>query len=192
MYASWNARGRERTVDDLIDEVNSYPTRFCVLTGGEPMLAKNIHILAKRLVDCGKHLTVETSATILPQGIDCSLASISPKLNNSTPGKEVSVRVRRRHETLRLQPDIIREWIDHYDCQLKFVICSSADIPEVMEFLDSLDRKIAPEKVLLMPEGVDVTAFATVADTIITACKDNGFRYCDRLHIRLYGNKRGR
>jgi 7-carboxy-7-deazaguanine synthase len=156
------------------------------------MLAKGIHDLAKRLVDGGKHVTIETAATIPPRGVSCSLASISPKLTNSTPGMDISVAVRRRHEARRLQPDVIRDWIDHYDYQLKFVVCSSSDIAEVIDLLDKLDRSIAPEKVLLMPEGVDTNAFSNVTDHVIAACQEHGFRFCDRLHIRLYGNKRGR
>jgi len=62
----------------------------------------------------------------------------------------------------------------------------------VIALLDALDRSIAPEKVLLMPEGVDAAAFVNVTDNVIAACKEHGFRYCDRLHIRLYGNIKGR
>jgi 7-carboxy-7-deazaguanine synthase len=192
MYASWHARGSERTIDSLIEEVHLHPTRFCVITGGEPMMAKGIHDLAKRLINSGKHVTIETAATITPRGVSCSLASISPKLTNSTPGVDTSVAVRRRHEALRLQPDVIRDWIDHYNYQLKFVISSRLDIDEVTDVLDRLDRDIAPEKVLLMPEGVDADALSRAADHIIAACKEHGFRFCDRLHIRLYGNRRGR
>jgi len=191
MHASRRSRGRERTVESLVEEVHRYPTRFCVITGGEPMVAKGIHDLAKRLVDGGRHVTIETAATVPPGGISCTLASISPKLTNSTPGMDISDAVRRRHEARRLKPDVIRDWIDHYDYQLKFVVCSSTDITEVIDLLDTLDRSIAPEKVLLMPEGVDTAAFSNVTDHVIAACKEHGFRYCDRLHIRLYGNMRG-
>jgi 7-carboxy-7-deazaguanine synthase len=156
------------------------------------MLAKGMHDLAKRLVDGGMHVTIETAGTVLPRGISCSLASLSPKLRNSTPGTEIPVAARRRHEARRLKPDVIREWIDHYDYQLKFVVCSSSDIAEVIALLDELDRSIAPDKVLLMPEGVEDAALATQADQIIAVCKAHGFRYCDRLHIRLYGHTQGR
>ena len=192
MYASRHARGSEWTIDSLVEEVHRYPTRFCVITGGEPMLAEGIHGLAKRLVDGGRHVTIETAATVPPGGISCTLASLSPKLKNSTPGMDISDAVRRRHEARRLKPDVIRDWIDHYDCQLKFVVCSGSDIAEVIDLLDTLDRSIAPEKVLLMPEGIDTAAFSNVTDHVIAACKEHGFRYCDRLHIRLYGNTRGR
>ncbi len=191
-YASQHARGSERTIDSLVEEALRHPTRFAVITGGEPMLTKGVHDLAKRLVDRGKHVTIETAATIAPSGISCSLASLSPKLKNSTPGMDTPVAVRRRHEARRLKPDVIREWIDHYDYQLKFVVCSGSDVAEVIALLDALGRCIAPEKVLLMPEGVDADAIANVADHAIAACKEHGFRYCDRLHVRLYGQTRGR
>jgi 7-carboxy-7-deazaguanine synthase len=191
-YASGHARGSERTIDSLVEEVHCYPTRFCVITGGEPMLANGIQELATRLVEGGKHVTIETAATLAPDGISCTLASLSPKLKNSTPGITISETVRRRHEARRIKPDVIRDWIDHYDYQLKFVVCSGSDIAEVIDLLGTLDRGVAPEKVLLMPEGIDASAFSHVTDHVIAACKEYGFRYCDRLHIRLYGHTRGR
>jgi len=191
-YALRQDQGFERTIDSLVEEVDHYPTRFCVITGGEPMLARDIHTLAKRLVDAGKHVTIETAATIPPRGIICSLVSLSPKLSNSTPSADVSSASRRRHEMQRLQPDVIRDWIDGYDYHLKFVICSSSDIEEMINLLNSLNRSIAPEKVLLMPEGVDASAHTTSTDIVAAACKENGFRFCDRLHIRLYGNQKGK
>jgi len=191
-YAARGARGQERTVENLVEEVHRYPTRFCVLTGGEPMLAGGIRDLAQRLVGSGRHVTIETAATIPPGGIACSLASLSPKLTNSLPGNDVSDAVRRRHDARRRQPDVIREWIDHYDYQLKFVVCSGSDVAEVIDLLEALNRSVAPERVLLMPEGTDAAGFAAVTDDVIAACKAHGFRYCDRLHIRLYGHERGR
>ncbi|MHB8091791.1 MAG: 7-carboxy-7-deazaguanine synthase QueE [Syntrophales bacterium] len=191
-YAARQARGEERTIDSLVAEVHRYPTRFCVITGGEPMLAEGIHELAKRLVACGRHVTIETAATLAPDGIACSLASLSPKLSNSTPDVGVSEAVRIRHEAQRLQPDALRDWIDHYNYQLKFVVCSPSDIDEILDLLEKLGRNIPPERVLLMPEGVEPASLTRAAENIIPACKEHGFRFCDRLQIRLYGNKRGR
>jgi 7-carboxy-7-deazaguanine synthase len=190
-YASWDSEGREMTVDEVLNLTTSHATRFCVITGGEPMLAKGIHTLAQRLAAADKHITIETAATTPPDGIACSLASLSPKLGNSTPGSDVSATLRERHETLRLQPDVIRAWIDNYDYQLKFVISSGSDVEEVVALVARLDREIPPEKVLLMPQGVDSEALSSVADLVVAACKEHRFRFCDRLHLRLFGNKRG-
>lgn len=190
-YAARFADGEERAIDSLVAEICRYPTRFCVITGGEPMLARGIHVLAQRLVACGRHVTIETAATFPPNGIACTLASLSPKLANSTPDAGVAAAVRTRHEVQRLQPDVLRDWIDHYDYQLKFVVCSPADIAEILALLEKLERSIPPERVLLMPEGVASVSLTNAVEEIIAVCKEHGFRFCDRLHIRLYGNKRG-
>jgi 7-carboxy-7-deazaguanine synthase len=190
-YASWDPEGSELSIDEILGETATYPTRFWVVTGGEPMLAKGVHDLAERLIEGGKHVTIETAATIPPKGIACSLASLSPKLSNSTPGEEVPAAVRRRHEQHRLRPDVIRDWMAHYDCQLKFVVCSGSDIDEVVDLLAAVELTIQPEKVFLMPEGVDAASLDAMTDLVVSACKQHGFRFCDRLHIRLFGNKRG-
>jgi len=42
-----------------------------------------------------------------------------------------------------------------------------------------------------MPEGVDSASLTNAGESVIAVCKEYGFRFCDRLHIRLYGNRRG-
>jgi len=190
-YAFLRAQGKEKSIASLVEEAFRHPTRYCVLTGGEPMLAAGIYALAQALVNGGRHVTIETAGTTAPRGIACSLASLSPKLSNSTPGQEVSADARRRHEARRLRPDALREWLTHYDCQLKFVVSSPADVGEVVAFLEKLDVRLAPEKVFLMPEGTDVASLGQVTDLLVATCKQYGFRFCDRLHIRLFGNRRG-
>src|SRR5438067_9132328 len=66
-YASWSPEGEEMSVDAILDRVLGYPAaRHCVLTGGEPMLAKGIHELAAKLRELGKHITIETAGTLPP------------------------------------------------------------------------------------------------------------------------------
>ncbi len=190
-YALWEAVGKEITIEKIVETASGYPTRFYVITGGEPMLDQDIHDLCKQLSDYGKHITIETAATLPPKGITCSLASLSPKLSNSIPGDDVPVALRHQHERTRLNPDVIRAWLDQYEYQLKFVICSDSDIAEMLGLLMHLDRTIPSDRVLLMPEGVDSSALDESTNIIISACKKYGFRFCDRLHIRLFGNKRG-
>ncbi len=47
-YASWNPEGDEMTVDELVEKVTSFPARHVVLTGGEPLVAKEMPELARR------------------------------------------------------------------------------------------------------------------------------------------------
>ena len=190
-YASWTPEGSESTIDEITAQVDGYPARYVVLTGGEPMVAREIHELARRLKAMGKHITIETAATILPEGIPCDLASLSPKLSNSTPDATIAGAWRDRHEKRRLQPDIIRDWIQHYNYQLKFVVASEIDLEEVHDLLATVGAEIAPAKVLLMPEGMDQAVLRQRSLWLVEVCKRHGYRYCDRLHISLFGNTKG-
>jgi 7-carboxy-7-deazaguanine synthase len=190
-YASWEPEGTQIALDILAEKVLAYPCRHVVLTGGEPMIARDIHPLAARLREAGRHITIETAATIEPGGIACDLASLSPKLANSRPDQRFSEDWRQRHETIRLQPSIIRQWIDNYSYQLKFVVTSESDLREIEDLIQQIDRPIPPENLLLMPEGVDTETLQARETWLARICLQRGFRYCPRLHIALYGNVRG-
>ena len=178
-------------IEEIAAKVEEYACLHVVLTGGEPMVAKGIHQLAARLKELGKHITIETAATILPEDIACDLASLSPKLSNSTPDEEMAGAWRDRHEKRRLQPQVIRDWIQNYNYQLKFVIASENDLEEIRELLSAVGADITPTKILLMPEGTDVGTIRKRSLALIDICKRHGYRYCDRLHIHLFGNTKG-
>lgn len=191
-YASWNPEGNEMSIPDILTEVAKYPARHCVLTGGEPMVAKGIHELADGLRGAGMHITIETAGTVRPDGIACDLASLSPKLAHSTPppgafGEGWS----RKHEALRLQPEVLLEWMRSYPFQWKFVVTGTRDLSEIDELLAAVDVEIPGWKIQLMPEGTDAETLRTRAPELVELCKQRGFRFCDRLHIHLFGNTKG-
>jgi 7-carboxy-7-deazaguanine synthase len=191
MYASWEPEGKEMSVDQILTQVMQHPARHCVLTGGEPMVAKGIRDLAQALRAAGRHITIETAATVAPEGIACDLASLSPKLSHSAPDGRLPEAWRQKHEALRLQPAVIREWTDHYAFQLKFVVSTPADIEEIQSLLQRVNPGIPPEKILLMPEGTSADELRGRSETLVALCKRYGYRYCNRLQIELFGHTRG-
>jgi 7-carboxy-7-deazaguanine synthase len=190
-YASWHPEGRSMTVEAVVAEVIRHPARHVVLTGGEPMVAPEIHALAAALRELGRHITIETAATIAPGDIACDLASLSPKLLNSAPDPLKHGAWRRKHEALRWQPGVVRAWLDAYPCQLKFVVAQPGDVDEIEGMLAQLQRDVPRHKVLLMPEGTTAGILRQRALWLADLCKQRGFRYAHRLQIELYGNKRG-
>lgn len=191
-YASWTPEGETLSVDALVAAVLRQPCEHAVLTGGEPMIAPELPELAARLRAAAKHITIETAGTIAPNGIACDLASLSPKLAHSTPQPgEIAEGWRERHEKLRLQPEIIGEWMAGYDYQLKFVASEERDLEEIEELLARLPVRPARHKVLLMPEGTDLATLESRRPFLVEACKTRGFRYCERLHVALFGHTRG-
>ena len=48
-----------------------------------------------------------------------------------------------------------------------------------------------PARVILMPEGVDREILRERSVWLAEVCKREGFRFSPRLHVELYGNRRG-
>ena len=191
-YASWKPEGENVTINDLLDKVCSYPARHVVISGGEPMIAKGIEEFTHLLKESGKHITIETAGTISPNGIQCDLASLSPKLSDSTPKEgDINKEWIDRHESKRLDYNILNEWVNSYNFQLKFVVSKEEEIKEIQNVISRIEGKILPEKVLLMPEGIDSDTLRSRYDLLIDLCKENGYRFCNRLHIDLFGNTPG-
>ena len=191
-YASWNPEGEPRSVPQIVAEVEGHPAaRHVVLTGGEPMIAKDIRVLASEIKSTGRHITIETAATIAPEGIVCDLASLSPKLLNSAPDPVEHAVWRKKHEATRWQPEVVRAWIDRYPYQFKFVVARPEDVDELEHMLAALQREIPRHKVLLMPEATSLEKMRSRANWLGELCKNRGYRYAHRLHIELYGNRRG-
>jgi 7-carboxy-7-deazaguanine synthase len=183
-YTSWQPEGVELSIAQILDEVRAHPARHVVVTGGEPMIAPDILPLTSQLRDAGLHITIETAGTVF-KPVACDLMSISPKLANSTPEGAF----RAQHERLRIQPDVLAELIARYDYQLKFVIARSDDLAEVRELVGKLGADIG--RVVLMPEGIDPAVLRERALWLAEICKEEGYRFSPRLHVDLWGSKRG-
>lgn len=196
-YASWRPEGTERSPAELVSEAQLHSGRHAVLTGGEPMIAPELPALAEGLRAAGFHITIETAGTVPPPpGLACDLASISPKLKNSTPSVEkAGTGWATRHEANRHRPDAILAWLKNgYAFQLKFVVADPADLGEIDTLLAELAASggtIPPHKILLMPEATTLETMRARSAWLGEACKTRGWRYAHRLHVELYGNQRG-
>lgn len=188
-YTSWSPEGETMTVDEILRRAQAYDSKHVVLTGGEPMIAPEVGALTERLRSAGYHVTLETAATVW-QDVSCDLASISPKLSNSTPWDRDDGRWAKTHESLRINYEVIRKLMALNDYQLKFVVQDPADLAEIDEVLSQVGD-YDPAAVQLMPEGTTVEELAGRKAWLVEICKRRGFRYCPRLHIELFGNTRG-
>lgn len=188
-YASWDPRGDMHSLDSIVKMAAESNLRHVVLTGGEPMLAKQSVELCRLLRASGRHLTIETAGTI-ERDVECDLMSISPKFASSTPDSDQHPRWNQLHQQRRMPLDTMRRLIDAApDYQLKFVVDSPADYDELVEVVESLAAE--PDDVWVMPQGSTIEAMEQAAEWLEPWCQSQGYQYCDRMQIRWYGNRRG-
>jgi len=188
-YTSWRPEGRGWNVKAILREVHKYPAHHVVVTGGEPLLAPEIEELATELKRAGAHITIETAATIF-KPVACDLISMSPKLAHSTPWKREKGKFAKMHEERRLNFGVLRKFLEGYDYQLKFVVERRQDFTEIRDLLDQLvgvDRA----RVLVMAQGKTSEEVRRKAKWIVELCKEHGYGFTPRLHIDLFGNRRG-
>jgi len=185
-YTSWHPEGTEIPLPSLLAQTAAMTSPHLVLTGGEPLLVPDTVPLTRELKTQGFVITIETAGTVF-RPVTADLMSISPKLKNSTPW---GTAWEQRHAARRHRPEVIRQLTTDYDYQLKFVIDSPADIEEVEQWLQEFEH-IAPEKVYLMPQGVEQEILAPKMSWLKTAARERGWQVTPRLHIELFGNTRG-
>lgn len=188
-YTSWSPEGTEMSVAEIVAQVRQHAAaRHVVLTGGEPMIAPEIVALTEQLSARRYHVTIETAGTVFQQ-VQCHLMSISPKLSNSTPVDREGGRWAAQHDRLRIQPTVLKDLCGTYPHQLKFVVMNPSDLEEIKSLTTIIDT--SPETVVLMPEGRDAATLRERSLWIAEACKKYGYRFSPRLHVDLWGDRRG-
>ena len=167
---------------------SSQATRHVILTGGEPMMQRDIVELCAALNVAKFHITMETAGTI-DHKLDCDLMSISPKLSNSDPEVVRAGEWLEKHQQARHRPEVVRKLIQRHQYQLKFVVSQPEDLNEILAYLDAV-ADFDPKRVLLMPEGIKQDDLDQREQWLAPLCEQHGFNLCRRLHIAWYGNKR--
>ena len=187
-YASWEPEGDELMLGTVLADVRSRWATHVVVTGGEPMIVPMISLLTRRLKELEQHITIETAGTVY-QPVTCDLMSISPKLANSTPHRREGGKWAAQHDRLRYQPEVLKRLMGEYPYQLKFVVSAEDDLQEIEAIVQ--DTGADRSRVMLMAEGTSVETIYERAAWIVEICKRERFRYSPRLHIDLWGDKRG-
>lgn len=165
-------------------EIARFPCRRLVLTGGEPLLQQEGWLEVLHALPGGPSawtVEVETNGTRIPdETFEAAVSqfNVSPKLANS--GMPAS---------LRLKDDALACFAASPKAWFKFVLAAQEDAEEIVEI--QRRHQIASERILVMPEGRNALALDRHAPAVAAACLAHGWRFCDRLHIRLWGEKRG-
>lgn len=171
----------EQSVADVARRVNEATSRRLVLTGGEPMLQQRAlrELFARLAPDVV--VEVETNGTIALEPETLSRVNqwnVSPKLANAGDP-----------EHFRIRPEVLATLRDSRRAFLKLVVSSEADFIEA----DALIARLAwpSERVLFMPMASDREQLRERSFAVAEAARVRSHRFSSRLHLELWGGRRG-
>jgi organic radical activating enzyme len=180
-------KGRVKSFENIFNEEQIYYLAHgahLVITGGEPLMHQNTIILFLNWFRNNYKFTpiieIETNGTIIPYPIlldKVDYWNVSPKLPNS--GMSFNRRVN----------EVACNTIQTYGRKkiFKFVISKEEDLIPMLEEYNF----IQPSNIMLMPAGDSVESLAITRKLVVELCKQNQYRFSDRLHISIWNKKTG-
>ena len=171
----------ESDTDAVLERVRRFKARNIVITGGEPLLQRHaLAPLAQALRAEGYRLEIETNGTVPPGDLAGLIDqwNVSPKLAHS--GNEGLATIR---------PAVLAAFAAEANAWFKFVIDSPEDIDRVRELANQ--HGIRDDRIILMPQGRTRAELEARSAWLADACAAAGYRFSSRLHILLWGDKRG-
>ncbi len=183
---TWDARRYDlatelqtRSLNGLRDELRLRAPTNLVVTGGEPLLQADA--LAALLPELPHRVEVETAGTLWPtEALRARVAqwNVSPKLASSG-----------NPEGKRRMDDVLLGFAGLERAIFKLVIADHTDLAEARALVAAL--ALDPERIWLMPEGTTPERLAERGRWLADVCAAEGFRLGTRLHVFLWGDRRG-
>jgi 7-carboxy-7-deazaguanine synthase len=176
---TWDAAGgREVDLDQIWAEALELGTApMLVVTGGEPLEHRASTRCSTRRVERWERVEVETSGIAPPPLTHPRLHyNVSPKLPSVTPHWETTW----RH---------VADWIAEPRATFKLVVGEGADLDDARRLIAR--HEVPRSRVMLMPEGLTDAKLRAGAATLAEVCTREGFRLSPRLHVWMWGARRG-
>lgn len=165
--------GNNMTLDDIMQQIAGFGTRYVCVTGGEPLAQKGCFELLTKLCDAGYQVSLETSGAMDIAAVDTRVKVI---MDIKTPGSgEVT---KNRWENLPLLK---------VGDEVKWVICSREDYEWAVRMLSAQPFPLHCDH-LFSPSFHDVSA-ETLAEWILQ--DQLRVRMQLQLHKILWGEKQG-
>ncbi len=176
--------------ESLIEEVSKYLPSYkadIVITGGEPLLYwqdQEFQNFLKYWIINNYSVTIETNGSIdivLNQEWHKNIIfSLSVKLSNSGESLQKRINIK----SLKTIIDFTTESYLKFVINKDFLPLASKEIEDILKQIPSCD-------VYVMPLGDTAEAIDKNSLSVIEFAIEKGFKYSDRLHIRVWNNKRG-
>jgi organic radical activating enzyme len=172
------------SIEEAWSIVAALPSEGVVITGGEPLMQRApllAVVQALKAEHAATLIEIETNGSIAPSDELADLVDlfvVSPKLAHSGNDAEVA-----------LKPDALRAFAVLDKAVFKFVAREPGDVTIAAAIASA--HAIAPSRVYIMPEGVDAETLNARARDLAPAIVAHGFNFSPRLHVELFGARRG-
>jgi 7-carboxy-7-deazaguanine synthase len=176
---TWDAAGgRALGIDETFAELLALGgAPLLVITGGEPLEHPALEALLVAALKNWPRVEVETSGLLPPPLRNARLHyNVSPKLPRATP---------RAAETWRHTA----AWIAEPNATFKIVVGDAPDLDDALRLIR--EHTLPRERVMLMPEGLTDDVLRARARDLAEVCKREGLRMSPRLHVWMWGARRG-
>lgn len=186
-WSGRNGRSFDPRAELQLVEIAALWTSLCeyrvdtlIVSGGEPMLQQEQLLPLLDLASQAKWwIEVETAGTVAPRDEflrRVSRINVSPKLKNSE-----------NHLEARYHPDVLDALQTSGKAIWKFVVKEADELDEVGALVSR--HHLLP--VYVMPEGTESDALLNRARLLSKPVLDRGWNLTLRMHILLYGDRRG-
>ncbi len=168
---AWD-EGREMEIDEIIDEIKKYQTKWVCVTGGEPLLQKDIYKFINRLLDMDYKVLVETNGSISIENLPCE-ENIIVDMDIKTPSSGMTQFMDLSNLELLGKKDTV-----------KFVIANDEDYEFMKSFIKN--HEINAE-IIVQPEGNK-----NLKELVEKVLSDQlNVRVLPQLHKIIWGDRRG-
>ncbi len=168
------ARGKVMAIDDILLEIGKFNCPNICVTGGEPLIQKDITRFIQKLLDRQYFVSVETGGSISIESLPCE-ERIMICLDIKCPSSE-------EHQKMDFSNIELLSPSD----QLKFVIANDDDY----EYAKDVISKYRPIcQVIMQPEGGK--ELKKLAENVLRDKLGANVRVLPQLHKLIWGDKRG-
>jgi 7-carboxy-7-deazaguanine synthase len=159
------SEGMEMSIPEILREIETYPTRLVLVTGGEPLLQPSVHDLFKSLLDQDYTVLVET-------GGHRSLESVDPRVRKIMDFKCPSSGMEEHNDYANIR------YLNSAD-ELKFVVGGRNDFDWACDLIRRNRDSLKVGNILFSPVYGRVS-FAELADWVLACGLDV------RLQVQLH------
>ena len=173
---------RELSINHVMEQIQQFDIKHLVITGGEPLMQADDLAELLSFLKPEFYVEIETNCTIIPNKMLTDLVdqwNVSPKTSNSNNPLEMCE-----------DSECYEFFSKRKNCFFKFVIEGENDLDEINNIVKKY--AIPNDRVLLMPQAQTKEELIMIEGRIASLANSSDFGFSSRLHVKLWGNERGK